>query len=213
MSSKRAAHRMIFGKSASVNKNDESGRLSARRRIGSLQKDTLLFLLKGASFALSAASRKSPRVPRILGDTWKKIDRKVLNQSIAKLYESQLVDMRKESDGTITLVLTKEGRRIALSYDIDNIKIPVPAHWDGKWRIVLFDVPTEKNRLRDSLRGHLKAMGFYEFQHSVFVHPHPCAVEIDYVIEFYDARRYLRFITATEIDNALQLQKHFGIVG
>jgi len=55
-------------------------------------------------------------------------------------------------------------------------------------------------------------MGFYGFQKSVFVHPHPCAEEIEYIMEFYGARRYVRFIVATEIDNALALKKHFNLV-
>ncbi len=211
LSSKRAAHRMFFGVTGQKYKNSTEQPGSSRRRVGSVQRDILFLLLKGASLALSTASRQSPRVARIVDGELASIKRRILNQSIEKLYESQLVDVRKGSDGTLTLVLSKEGKRVTLSYDLDRTKISIPARWDGKWRIALFDVPEGKKKIRDALRGHLKRMGFYEFQKSVFVHPYPCMKEIDYLTEFYDARRYLRFITATEIDNELQLKKHFGI--
>ena len=75
----------------------------------------------------------------------------------------------------------------------------------------MFDVPEKIKRVRDALRMHFKEMGFYEFQKSVFVHPFPCADEIEYILEFYNVRRHVRFIVATEIDTALELKRHFGL--
>ena len=76
----------------------------------------------------------------------------------------------------------------------------------------MFDVPEKFKRTRDALRTHLKNMGFYEFQKSVFVHPYPCAKEIEYIMEFYQSQRFVRFIVATEIDNALELKRHFKLI-
>ena len=108
-------------------------------------------------------------------------------------------------------MLSKEGRRVALSYDIENMGIRRPDRWDGKWRIVMFDVPEPLKKVRDSIRMHFKNMGFYEFQKSVFVHPYPCAKEIEYIMEFYEAKKYIRFVVATDIDNAIELKKHFRL--
>ena len=84
-------------------------------------------------------------------------------------------------------------------------------NWDSKWRILMFDVPENLKKLRETLRMHLRQMGFYEFQKSVFVHPYPCREEFEYIVEFYNARRHLRFILATEIDNELEIKKFFGL--
>ena len=147
-----------------------------------------------------------------IGKEWKKIERNSLNRAIRSLYESKLVSTKDNHDGTLTLVLSKEGKHLALTYDIENIELKTPAQWDGKWRIVMFDVPEKFKRTRDALRTHLKNMGFYEFQKSVFVHPYPCAKEIEYIMEFYQSQRFVRFIVATEIDNALELKRHFKLL-
>jgi len=61
-------------------------------------------------------------------------------------------------------------------------------------------------------RYHLNQLGFYEFQKSVFVHPYNCKDEIDYLIEFYNLRRFVRFVEADSIDNELHLKKYFHLL-
>ncbi len=45
--------------------------------------------------------------------------------------------------------------------------------WDGKWRMVIFDIPEEANEKRDKLRRLLKSGGFFKLQASVYVNPYP----------------------------------------
>ncbi|OGN11399.1 MAG: CRISPR-associated endonuclease Cas2 [Candidatus Yanofskybacteria bacterium RIFCSPHIGHO2_02_FULL_43_15c] len=46
--------------------------------------------------------------------------------------------------------------------------------WDGRWRLVIFDIPQELHRNRNRFRRILKTLGFYMLQKSVFVFPYPC---------------------------------------
>ena len=181
------------------------------RRVGHVQQKVLLLLLGGMALGLSHSPKQYFRVVREIRKEWRAINRLALNQAIEHLYRSKLVDTKSNPDGTFTLVLSKEGKQVALSYDLENIKIKQPNHWDGKWRMAMFDVPEPLKRVRDTLRTHLKNMGFYEFQKSVFVHPYPCEGEIEYIVEFYSARRHLRFVVATEIDNSIELKRHFRL--
>ncbi|MFZ2303798.1 MAG: hypothetical protein WAV98_03365 [Minisyncoccia bacterium] len=178
---------------------------------GALQKKVLLLLFAGLALGLTRNPNQYFRIIRETGKELDKINRGSLNRAIRSLYESKLVSIKGNRDGTQTLVLSKSGKQLALTYNIDNMEIKMPAYWDGKWRIVMFDVPEKFKRTRDALRMHFKTMGFYEFQKSVFVHPYPCAKEIEYIIEFYQARKFVRFIVATDIDNALELKRHFVI--
>ena len=50
-------------------------------------------------------------------------------------------------------------------------------HWDGQWRLVLFDVPTNQNAKRERLRRYLRDKGFGYLQNSVWVTPDPLAEE------------------------------------
>lgn len=49
--------------------------------------------------------------------------------------------------------------------------------WDGRWRLVLFDVPVTRNWTRNKLRGYLQNRGFGFLQHSVWITPDPAEQE------------------------------------
>ena len=76
----------------------------------------------------------------------------------------------------------------------------------------MFDVPELKTKVRDTFRMHLKNLEFHEFQKSVFVFPYPAGREIEFLIEFYNSRRYVRQMVATKIDNELHLKKIFRLL-
>src|SRR5438445_12540705 len=43
--------------------------------------------------------------------------------------------------------------------------------WDGRWRLVLFDIPTKQNTYRKRLRRYLQSRGFGYLQNSVWITP------------------------------------------
>jgi CRISPR-associated endonuclease Cas2 len=43
--------------------------------------------------------------------------------------------------------------------------------WDGRWRLVIFDVPTGQNAQRERLRRYLRSRGFGYLQNSVWITP------------------------------------------
>lgn len=44
-------------------------------------------------------------------------------------------------------------------------------HWDGKWRVVMFDIPEKEKKSREALRASLVSLGFGKIQESVYVSP------------------------------------------
>ena len=189
----------------------EKARKQKIRRVGHVQEKVLLLLWGGLALGLTRSPKQYFRVLGEIKNEWKAINRKALNQAIERLYMSKLVTVKDNRNGTLTLILSDEGKEVALTYNLDRIAIQKPAHWDGKWRVVMFDVPENLKKVRDTLRLHFKNMGFYEFQKSVFVHPYPCKDEIEFIIEHYDIRRFLRFMVATDIDTAIELKRHFRL--
>ncbi len=71
--------------------------------------------------------------------------------------------------------------------------------WDKKWRLVIFDIPREFNRKRDSLRGRLKYMGFFMLQRSVFVFPYPCKEELSDICEKLKISNYVDMVVAESV--------------
>lgn len=176
-----------------------------------LQKKILLLLFGGIALGCTRNPNQYFRVVREISKEWEEINRNSLSRSVNTLYKSGLVITKNNQDGALSITLSKKGERLAKMYDIYNMVIKTPPSWDKKWRVVMFDVPEKFKRTRDSLRMHFKSMGFYEFQKSVFVHPYPCAKEIMCLMEFYESKKYIRFIVATEIDNSRDLKKHFNL--
>jgi len=182
------------------------------QRLGETQRKILLLLLGGIALDLSGSPKRYFQVLKAIEKDWKEINKQSLKRAIKSLYESKLVSEKENPDGSVTLVLTDKGKQKALTYDLDKMEIKKSKQWDGKWRVVLLDIPEKIKKIREAIRFHLKNLEFYEFQKSVFVHPYDCKNEIDYLIEFYDIRKFVRFIIADSIDNELHLKKHFYLL-
>lgn len=181
-------------------------------KFGVTAQKVLLLLLGGAVLGLTISPRGQRRIVKAVQREWKALNREELYRSIRRLYESKLVKFVVKDNGVAEMVLTRDGHQVALSYKIDEMKIKKPERWDKRWRMVIFDIPEKQKQLRDTLRSKLKQLGLVEFQKSVFVHPYECRNEVDFVIELYDARRYVRYVEAFYIDNELHLKRKFQLI-
>lgn len=179
--------------------------------MGVTKKKMLLLLLGGLSLGLSGSPRTSWKIIGAMTKEWGDLSRQAAERAINSLYASKLVGVKENNDGTITLILCEKGEKKALTYNLARMKIEVPSKWDELWRIISFDIPVDKKEVRDSLRGHLFRLGFFEIHQSLFIYPFECRNEVEYMVELYDARKYVRFILATNIDNELHLRKFFNM--
>ncbi|QQG42981.1 MAG: CRISPR-associated endonuclease Cas2 [Candidatus Giovannonibacteria bacterium] len=180
-------------------------------RIGPTAQKVVLLLWGGLALGLTHSPRQYFKIIKMIGKEWHNINRRALYNAIKSLYRSRLIDAEDNASGVTTLVLTERGKKKALTYQIDELKIPPMKKWDRKWRIVLFDIPESMKKARDALARTLKNAGFIKFQKSVFIHPFECRNEVDFIIEFFNVRPHVRFITATEIDNELHLKNKFNL--
>lgn len=184
---------------------------SKLNRLGKNQQKVILLIAAGLGLSLARTPKQYFRIIKETSKEWQKVNERALTDSIISLYKSKLIRENENSDGSLTMVLTDKGKKRVITLNIDNIKIKKPNIWDKKWRLVLFDIPEKKKQARNILRETLKKIGFLEFQKSIFVYPYSCQDEIDYIIEYYEIRPYVRTITAIELDNELHLKKMFNI--
>lgn len=84
-----------------------------------------------------------------------------LSQALKRLREGGLIE-RIKLKNDILIKLTDEGK--ALISDQSEEK-----DWDGKWRVVIFDIPEEKRIIRNLFRRNLKKWGFKYLQKSVWI--------------------------------------------
>ncbi len=178
------------------------------RDLSFAKKKILLLLLGGLTLSLNRSPGRYFHILSRIKKEWAVINRKKLKYEIRKLYQSELISTKCDLGGTLTLTLTEKGKQKALRYNLEKIEIP-KQKWDGRWRIVVFDIPESRRDARDAFRALLKKMGFYELQKSVFIHPYECKNEIDFVVEFFQLNRNVRYGILDSIDNELHLRDIF----
>jgi hypothetical protein len=184
---------------------------SLRKKIKSPAKRKALLLLQaGIALSLTPSPRMQSYIFKQLSREWREVDKQYLYRIIKEFYHERLIDWKENSDGSVSIVLTEEGKERALQYKIDEIEIKIPKQWDNKWRIVFFDIPEKRRAARDALRRKLKEIGFYEMQKSVFVHPFYCKDEVDFLIEFFDIRPFVRYAEVINITNEAQFKIQFN---
>ena len=134
-----------------------------------------------------------------------------LSRSLAGLNKNKIIILKREGDN-FTVRLTEKGNRIVKSIQFDNMKIEKQEAWDGKWRIVIFDIPERKGKhTRDAMRWKLQKLNFYQFQKSVWACPYPCEKEVRLLCEVLGASPFVNIITAQEIYNDGNLRKYFKL--
>ena len=70
---------------------------------------------------------------------------------------------------------------------------------DGKWIMVIFDIPETKRRNRDIFRDFLVVMGYQKLQESVWICPYDVFRETETLIEEYNLEKYTRMFLIDEV--------------
>ncbi len=175
-----------------------------------LREKFLLLLLGGVGLGSQRSLSGQWKLLKTVSREWKKLDKDKLRKEINYLYRINIVDKEKNNDGSIHVILTEKGTLKALNVQLKKIKNQTKK-WDGKWRMVAFDMPERYKRGRDALRRTLKEIGFREFQKSVFICPYDCIKEISLLVEYFHLDKYVRLGVLEFIDNESHFKKMFQL--
>ncbi len=175
------------------------------------KRKALLLLQAGVALGFAYSPRTQFFIFRELKKEWEKINRQYLYRIVREFKYERLVDWKEQNDGSIKVILTEKGEEWALQFNFEEMKIKKPLSWDGKWRVVLYDIPEKRKKAREALRKKIKELGFYEMQKSVFVFPYPCRDEIDFVTEFFEVRNFVHYGEMMNLSNEAKLKIHFNL--
>jgi hypothetical protein len=165
----------------------------------------LLLLMGGVALGCSYTPGMQSRVFKAVSKEWKRINGKELKEGIDYLYRLKYIDKKGAGYDIGELELTQKGRLKSLDCRLNNIKNK-KEKWDGKWRMVSFDIPEKYRQGRDALRDKLKSIGFRELQKSVLVAPYNCREEMMLLIELFKLEKYVRFGVLEYLDNEIYLK-------
>ncbi len=167
--------------------------------------------MTGLDISLNRTGKRQVKIISSIPKEFKSIDRQYLYRLLREFHHDRLVDWKEKNDGSILLTLSEKGKTTTNKFYPDRLIITTPKSWDKKWRIVIYDIPHKKRTARDALRRKLQELGFKEWQKSVFIYPYPCQDEINFIIEFFDVRPYVRYAELINPTNEAELKLHFKL--
>lgn len=136
--------------------------------------------------------------------------RQAISKNLESLITSGLVIQTKNTEGKISLQLTKKGAWEAM---LRHQTLPTARNekkdWDGIWRVVIFDVPNVKNIQRSDLRRAMRMYGFKPLQKSAWVYPFECDNFIALLKSHLGVSHDVLYMKASYIENDRYLRKEF----
>ena len=159
-----------------------------------------------------AVGALAPNVFSILGRPrrYEKQRRYQLKTSVSRLTHRGYLEVTYVG-GKGKLQLTPSGQRLAALMGEGTLKIKRPRRWDGKWRILVFDIPEQRKKVRAHLRSMLIGLGLKRLQQSVWVLPYDCEDLIMLLKADLRIVKELLYVIADKIENDLPLRKHFAL--
>lgn len=184
-----------------------------KRRIP-LQRIVLATLAVGGTVTLAMVA------PNVLAEL-RKIDpafvkqqhiRRRIQETLWRMERHKMISLpRKGTMGRVEIL--SKGSALIEKIQASEYRIPEPMIWDGKWRMVMFDVPEQRRRVRDQLRQLLQSAGLMRLHDSVWVHPYPCD-ELAVLVKAHlkNIRGEIHYGVGELIESDRYLREQFGLL-
>ena len=137
--------------------------------------------------------------------------RQGVEKSLSRLIRFGYVTL-KDGDRGKRVLLTEKGERYAALLGEGRLKLKKPRRWDGKWRLLIFDIPERRRKQRDQIRATLVNLGFYRLQDSVWVYPYDCEDLVTFLKTDFKIGKDLLYVVADAVEYDLPLRSYFKLV-
>ncbi len=141
---------------------------------------------------------------------WNKYRPFQLKRTIDRLRKRKMVKIVERENETV-VEMTESGRKELLRYDINKMQIPKVNKWNGKWWLVIFDIPNSRRKTRDIFSNKLKNLGFHFLQESVAIYPYPCQKEIEFLREVYGIKKFVDILKVESFEGEFKIKEKFLI--
>lgn len=132
-----------------------------------------------------------------------------VNSTINRLHKEKCVVLKEREDG-VYVSLTKKGEARLARYETEK-QNSNPQQWDGKWRVVVFDIPEGRKSARNRLRAQLRNFGFQYLQNSVWVSPYDCEDFISMLKTDQKLWGNVLYLVAERVEGEERLRKKFHL--
>lgn len=188
-----------------------------KKRLGKIERAILGTVGLSGMLVVGAVA---PGALRILGYVMKVVDARK-KQSTERAFQ-RLINMGElvfeKKKGKTYVYLSQRGRihyealRLQQQSFVEDIKkTKKRISWDGRWRIVAFDIREYRRTVRDQIRRELQSFGLVLLQRSIWVFPYDCSELITLLKADYKIGKEVLYIRADQIEQDAWLRKHFQL--
>lgn len=132
------------------------------------------------SFSYSSQMREIKGLPKHKKPT--------IVQAIRRLRKKGLIEQERNKKGEIILRLTSLGKDY----------LGKEEEWDGKYRIVIWDIPERKRVVRNLFRRRLKDWGFKSWQRSVWISKRNVTKRLRELVKELELEKYIAIIESDD---------------
>lgn len=129
---------------------------------------------------------------------YKILNSKKFSRLIYHLKKSNCISI-KGLEGNYALMLTKKGfnKAVRAQFNLENDNIE--KREDGKWIMLIFDVPEKYKKSRELLRGILYKLKYKMFQQSVWISPYNVSERTEELLQEYSLDEFVKIFLIEEI--------------
>lgn len=140
-----------------------------------------------------------------------KLPKTKVERTLRQLEKKEIINLEIKGNEVFVEIEDVWNKEI-IKYSIQSLlELKQKSEWQGKWFLVIFDVPEIERNKRYYLRGFLKEIGFYQYQQSVYVFPYECEKEVTLLKKIIEGGKYLSYIIADKIEYENKLKTYFKL--
>ncbi|MDD2657915.1 MAG: CRISPR-associated endonuclease Cas2 [Candidatus Pacebacteria bacterium] len=129
--------------------------------------------------------------------------------ALGRLFAKGLITF-EERNGKQYARVTEAGEHILEMESLREKSMQKPKRWDGRWRVVLFDIPERRRGVRNRLRLFMQEFGFVRLQDSVWVYPYDCEDLIALAKANLRVGINVLYMIVEQFEHDNHLREHFG---
>lgn len=118
---------------------------------------------------------------------------------------------KTKNNGKPHFELTLKGREKLENLSRFYSLVKKPKKWDGKWRIVSFDVNEKRRSVRDKLRYTLRLVGFHQLHQSMWIYPYDCEDLVSLLKTDLHVGKNVLYIIADKVESDKNIKKYFEL--
>lgn len=134
-----------------------------------------------------------------------------ISRAVKVLKQGRYIGRVRTKNG-YAIRLTERGQEALARFELGNFKLKNPEKWDGRWRLVIFDIKEWHKNVRNQVRRLLSQNNFLRLQDSVWIYPFPCEEFAELVKTGYGVRHEVLYLVVSSMAYDERFRNHFSFI-